>query len=104
MTEDEKIAKYGPAVSNRCHDHPDPSFNYPVRFMDRVPKTVRLTQDVRSVRFMDRGDPLASVPLVARYGAEFPAWTNSHGAVSATLPCGNRLGLLPGEYEVTEWL
>jgi hypothetical protein len=41
---------------------------------------------------------------VAERNAEYPAWTNRHGAVSAILPNGDKLGLMPNEFEVVEFL
>ena len=91
---------HGPAVKDRCTGHENPEFNYPARFQGRVPKTVLVKGNVRSSMF-------ARPPgqeLRAKSGFEYPAWTNRHGAVSAILPCGEKLGLMPYEYEVTEWL
>ena len=41
--------------------------------------------------------------LAAVKGQEYPVWVNSHGAVSAVLPGGHRLGLYPAEFEVVEF-
>ena len=88
---------HGPAVTDSCTDHKNPDFNYPTRFEGRVPKTVLICGNVRSSMFIDPA-------LHATFGETYPAWTNRHGAVSAILPCGNKLGLYPYEFEVVEWL
>jgi hypothetical protein len=77
------------------------SKHYPARFMGRVPKTVRMLRTVQAdepMRFMpDWSD------LIAEKGMTYPAWTNSHGAVTAILDGRRRLGLKPDEFEITEW-
>lgn len=88
---------HGPAVHDRCYDHKNTDFHYPARYNDRVPKTVRMTRGARS-------DLFAQHDLTAKRGKEYPAWTNRHGAVSAILPDGNKLGLRPDEFEVVEFL
>lgn len=90
---------HGPAVTDRCTDHKNPEFNYPERFQGRVPKTVLMTRGARSDTFCGVGKDLRAVS-----GERYPAWTNRHGAVCAILPCGERLGLKPHEFEVVEWL
>lgn len=85
----------GPALTFR-------SKLYPAAFRDRVPKTVRTPRPVYAdFGFIDRAqglEPLATVPE-----GVYPAWTNSHGAVSAVFSDGRALGLKPGEFEVVEW-
>lgn len=78
------------------------SKNYPERYAGRVPKRVRMTQTSRSdlpAFLLDRPED----ELIAEAGKEYPVWVNSHGAVAAYLPCGEQLGLRPGEFEVVEW-
>jgi hypothetical protein len=65
-------------------------------FGDRVPKTVRLRCMVSSDLFM--GDW-----LIARAMQEYPAWTNSYGAVSAVFPDGKKLGIKPDEFKIVAW-
>lgn len=91
---------HGPAVKHREKGNGNPDFDYPARFEDRVPKTIRTTRRVTP------DFPINSIKpdVVAASGGLFPAWTNSHGAVSAILPCGEKLGLYPHEFEVVEWL
>ena len=91
---------HGPAVTHRVKGHKNPDFNYPERFGDRVPKTVRTRRRVTA----DFPISLVKPECVAPSGQTFAAWTNSHGAVSAIMPNGERLGLYPSEFEVVEWL
>ena len=88
---------HGPASrGDICTDHENPDFHYPARFEGRVPKTVRTYHEVRSFWMLR--------PAIVAPAGIYPAWTNRHGAVSAILPDGERLGLLPSEYTVEEWL
>jgi hypothetical protein len=91
---------HGPAVTHCVKGHKNPDCDYPERFGDRVPKTIRVLKTVTA----DFPISLARPDIVAPLGDMFPAWTNSHGAVSAILPSGERLGLYPREFEVVEWL
>ena len=92
---------HGPAVIERCYGHKNPSFDYPERFNDRVPKTIEIVRGARSDHFATLS---IGRDLIASKGETYPAWTNRHGAVSAILPCGEKLGLYPNEFKVSEWL
>ena len=83
---------YGPALKEK-------SAHYPVRWNGRTPKTIRMLQTVMPDAFCAMGER----PMHATCGAEYPAWTNSHGAVCAVFPNGEHLGVKPGEFEVVEW-
>ncbi|WP_323115424.1 hypothetical protein [Pseudomonas guariconensis] len=73
-------------------------------FGDRVPRTVRMLKTVTA-------DPMPGIGLayikgdapVAKEGQTYPVWTNSHGAVTAVMEDGARLGLRPAEFEVDSW-
>lgn len=73
-------------------------------FGDRVPRTVRMLKTVTA-------DPMPGIGLsyikgdapVAKAGQTYPVWTNSHGAVTAVVGNGVRLGLRPAEFEVDSW-
>lgn len=41
--------------------------------------------------------------MIAYEGQEYYVWCNSHGAISAILPNGEKLGIKPGECEIIEW-
>ncbi|MBX8557026.1 hypothetical protein K5D56_26145 [Pseudomonas cichorii] len=84
-----------PALHSRSNGYP---------FGDRVLRTVRMVKTVTA-------DPMPvlgysyikdAIPT-AVISQTFPAWTNKHGAVSAVMPDGKRLGLKPGEFEVDTW-
>lgn len=78
------------------------SSSYP--FGERVPRTVRMLKTVTA-------DPMPGIGLayikgdapVAKEGLIYPVWTNSHGAVTAVMEGGTRLGLRPAEFEVDSW-
>jgi len=78
------------------------SGSYP--FGNRVPRTVRMLKTVTA-------DPMPGIGLayikgnapVAEAGQTYPVWTNSHGAVTAIMEDGTRLGLRPAEFEVDTW-
>lgn len=72
------------------------SKSYP--FGNKVPKTVQLTRFVRPDVCFSEKDWAVGGP-----GEIHPAWTNSHGAVSAIIN-GVALGLYPNEFEVKEWV
>lgn len=67
---------------------------------DRVPRTVRMLVTVTSDRIP--GVEPGYTPE-ARAGQTYPVWTNSHGAVTAVMEDGARLGLRPAEFEVDSW-
>lgn len=79
------------------------SEHYPSRFEGRVPRRVRIVAPHVMPDY-----PIALLAaeyrgLVARFGDEFDAWTNSHGAVAIIFPDGRQLGVKPDEFEVIEW-
>lgn len=84
-----------PALHNRAAGYP---------FGERVPRTVRMVKTVTA-------DPMPVIGFTYITGAvptavisqTFRAWTNSHGAVAAVMPDGQRLGLKPGDFEVASW-
>ncbi|EPM7285083.1 hypothetical protein [Pseudomonas aeruginosa] len=84
-----------PALHNRSSSYP---------FGDRVPRTVRMLKTVTA-------DSMPGIGLayikgdspVAKAGQTYPVWTNSHGAVTAVMGDGARLGLRPAEFEVGNW-
>jgi hypothetical protein len=41
--------------------------------------------------------------VIAERGMLYPAYTNSHGAVSAVMDNKQKLGVKPDEFEITEW-
>lgn len=80
---------YGPALK-------DKAAAYPKRFGERTPKTIRMLRTVRADWPFAASEPV-------KEGHEYPAWTNRYGAVCATFPNGERLGVKPAEFEIVEW-
>lgn len=84
-----------PALHKRSESYP---------FGNQVPRTVRMLKTVTA-------DPMPGIGLayikgnapVAKAGQTYPVWTNSHGAVTAVMEDGTRLGLRPAEFEVESW-
>lgn len=84
-----------PAMHKRSNSYP---------FGERVPRTVQMLKTVTP-------DPMPGIGLayikgsvpIASAGQSYHEWTNSHGAVSAVMPDGERLGLRPAEFEVDTW-
>lgn len=74
------------------------SEHYPAHWGGRVPFLAGMLKTVRSEL-----PPCMGPVLVARAEDIFPVYTNSHGAVSAVFPGGERLGLKPGEFVVLKF-
>jgi hypothetical protein len=87
----ERIRKLyrSPALYSRSPD-------YPPHWNDRVPARIKMLKNVAS------GMP--GVRAIAVGGMEYSTWVNSHGAISAVLEDGKKLGVKPDEFEITEWI
>ena len=71
---------------------------YPARFLGRVPRKVKMAKTVISdLPFASKSDTKAVMD------EEYYVWVNSYGAVSAILPNGEQLGLMPSEFDVIDW-
>lgn len=75
---------------------------YPANFRGKVPLKVKMAKTV----FPDA--PISAVlgvnkSVVCNKDEEYFVWVNSYGAVTAVLPNGERLGLIPSEFDVIEW-
>jgi hypothetical protein len=93
-----QIARTSPALKWQS-DRPGRSA-YPANYRGRVPLKVRLAKTVEP----DLKGIVPTVPgTIAMQESEYFVWVNSYGAVTAILPNGERLGLLPSEFDVTEW-
>ena len=77
--------------------------NYPANFRGRVPLKVKTAKTVRPD--LPQFGKLLGVKddAICLVDNEYYVWVNSYGAVSAILPNGEKLGLLPSEFDVTEW-
>jgi hypothetical protein len=71
---------------------------YPANFRGRVPLKVKVAKDVRP----DMPMP-SNAAVICKMDTEYYVWVNSYGAVSAIMDDGSQLGLLPQEFDVTEW-
>lgn len=100
MTTDEIVSKTkeSPALKHQSDD-PAP-FTYPFYWEGKVPLKVRMKQTVTSdLPMIFPG----SSNLIAIKGNEYYCWVNSYGALSVFMDNGERLGLKPDEFEVTEF-
>lgn len=74
--------------------------HYPHNWFDKVPLKVRMATTVTP----DLPDLIPTPEgTIALSKNEYFVWVNSYGAVSAILPNGQKLGLKPSEFVVTEW-
>ena len=76
---------------------------YPANYRGRVPLKVKVAKTVRP-------DLIELAPIlgikkdtICLKDNEYFVWVNSYGAVSAILENGEKLGLIPSEFDVTEW-
>lgn len=77
--------------------------DYPAKYRGRVPLKVMLAKTV-TPDLMELAHILKiEKDTIALKDNEYFVWVNSYGAVSAILPNGKHLGLLPSEFDVTEW-
>ena len=77
--------------------------NYPANFRGKVPLKVKVAKKVEPDFAWLKKDLGEKEGTVCQKDNEYYVWVNSYGAVSAILPNGERLGLLPSEFDVTEW-
>ena len=77
--------------------------NYPANYRGRVPLKVKVAKNV--VPDLPHFHKLLKVKddTVCVKDNEYYVWVNSYGAVTAILPNGEKLGLLPSEFDVIEW-
>lgn len=74
---------------------------YPANYRGRVPLKVKMAKDVRPD--MPMFLPGHNVDVIAKADCEYYVWVNKHGAVTAILEDGSKLGLLPQEFDVIVW-
>lgn len=76
------------------------SEHYPPNRQGKVPLKIKMACTVKSDLpfFMQSGSD-----TVAYENQEYFVWCNSHGAMSAILPNGEKLGIRPSECEIVEW-
>lgn len=77
--------------------------DYPANFRGKVPLKVKVAKNVTpDLQFLKKELGVKDDTICLKDN-EYYVWVNSYGAVSAILPNGERLGLLPSEFDVTEW-
>ena len=73
---------------------------YPANRYGKVPLKIRMACTVTSdLPFFIQPKP----NMIAYKDEEYFVWCNSHGAMSAILPNGEKLGIKPSECEIIEW-
>jgi len=77
--------------------------SYPAHYRGRVPLKVIVAKDVKPDLMHLKTLLGIKDDTVCLKDREYYVWVNSYGAVSAILPNGEKLGLLPSEFDVTEW-
>lgn len=76
------------------------SEHYPPNRFGKVPLKIKMACTVKS----DLPIFIQAKPgTVAYEGHEYYVWCNSHGAMSAILPNGEKLGIRPAECIITAW-
>jgi hypothetical protein len=77
--------------------------NYPANYRGRVPLKVKVAKKVEPDLPWLKKELGVKDDTVCQKDNEYYVWVNSYGAVSAILPNGEKLGLLPSEFDVIEW-
>lgn len=95
ITIPKSVADTSPALEWRSDD-------YPNRFKNRVPLKVKAVKTVRPAFPCMALAEGSKEPAICLRNQVYFAWVNSYGAVSAILPSGDMIGLLPSEFEVVE--
>jgi hypothetical protein len=86
----QEVVMSSPALKERAKD-------YPKHWRGQVPALVDMLTTVQSEL------PPCLGARQAIEGETYPVWVNSHGAVSAVFPDGNKLGLKPTEFVVVKF-
>jgi hypothetical protein len=95
------IAKTSSAL-NRKSDGPGREA-YPANFRGRVPLMVKVAKNVTPDLPQLKKLLKVKDDTICIKDNEYYVYVNSYGAVSAILPNGEKLGLLPSEFDVTMW-
>lgn len=96
-----EIAKTSPALEWQSDRKGRAS--YPANFRGRVPLKVKLAKTVTPDLMEFRNELRIKDDTICLKDNEYYVWVNSYGAVSSILENGEKLGLLPSEFDVTEW-
>lgn len=103
MSQDEilEVSKTSPALT--WQSNKKGRFAYPANYRGKVPLKVKVAKTVKpDLPFLHK-ELGVKKDTVCSKDNEYYVWVNSYGAVSAILPNGEKLGLLPSEFDVTEW-
>lgn len=77
---------------------------YPANFRGRVPLKVKVAKNVTpDLMIFKKELGIIKDDTICIKDQDYYVWVNSYGAVSAILPNGEKLGLLPSEFDVVEW-
>lgn len=91
-----EVAMTSPALISQSEANDRSS--YPANFRSKVPLKVKLAKTVTSdMPFLEKAN------IICKKDQEYHVYVNSYGAVSAILLNGEKLSLLPSEFDVTEW-
>jgi hypothetical protein len=79
--------------------------DYPAHYRGRVPLKVMVAKNVKPdmPMLMFKKELGIKDDIICLKDQQYYVWVNSYGAVSAILPNGEKLGLLPSEFDVTKW-
>ncbi len=77
--------------------------DYPSNYRGKVPLKVRVSKNVTPDLPFYAKELGVKDDSVCLRDNEYYVWVNSYGAVSAILPNGEQLGLLPCEFDVISW-
>lgn len=74
-------------------------------FGDKVPAKIRMlkTVTVSPMHLIGADSKNSGLPSLSLAGQQYPCWTNKYGAVAVVFPDGQKLGVKPHEFEVSEW-
>ncbi len=78
-------------------------FDYPAKYRGRVPLKVIVAKNITPDLMEFKKELGIKEDTICLKDHEYYVWVNSYGAVSAILHNGEKLGLLPSEFDVTEW-
>jgi len=95
------VALTSPALKYQSEEHG--RHGYPANFRGKVPLKVKVAKTVTPDLMEFKKELRIKEDTICLKDNEYYVWVNSYGAVSAILPNGEKLGLLPSEFDVTEW-
>ena len=97
------IAQTSPALTFQRTGTPNGRCDYPALYRGKVPLRVMLAKRVVPDLLEFAAMLGIKESTVCEKDSIHLVWVNSLGAISAILPNGEKLGLLPAEFDVVEW-